>query len=212
MLFRRLLPLLSFVFITACSEAPDTHAQHNQNHLKEKYTTLNTPIAMENTPNVMEIFSLTCGHCRSMEKEIPKIEAASNQTIKKVHATFNENASFAAFIFYSAMIQTDNNPPKALIDDLFKYVQEEQTSSPEMNRSILLNIFDKYGLRSPANLDGHQQEALFAAIENANDITLMSEITSVPSFVVKGKYVINTAAHDSAKDIANTINELINKE
>ncbi len=212
MLFRRLLPLLSFVFISACSEAPDNHAQDAHRHLKEKYTTLSTPMAMENTPNVMEIFSLTCGHCRSMEKELPKIEAASNQKIIQSHATFNESASFAAFIFYSAMIQTDNNPPKALIDDLFHYVQEEQTGSQEMNRSILLNIFHKYGLISPANLNEDQKEALFEAMEKADDITLMSEITSVPSFVVKGKYLINTAAHSNAQDIANTINELMNKE
>jgi predicted DsbA family dithiol-disulfide isomerase len=209
MLFRHLFPLLSLVFISACSEAPDDHAH---SHSEEKYTTLSTPIAMENTPDVMEIFSLTCGHCRSMEKELPKIEAASNQKITQSHATFNENASFAAFIFYTAMIQTDNNPPKALIDDLFKYVQEEQTDSPEMNKSILLNIFHKYGLISPTNLNESQKEALFTAMEKANDITRMSEITSVPSFVVKGKYVINTAAHKSATDIANTINELMNKK
>ncbi len=204
MIFRLLLPLLSLIFISAC-----TDEQHNKN-TQQKYSVLETPIHVKNAPDVMEIFSLSCGNCRLMENEIPKIETVSKTKIAKTHATFNENASFAAFIFYTAMIQTDNNPPKSLINKLFKYVQEEQTSSQEMNKSILSNIFTQYGLTSPFALNEDKKEALFAEMEKANEITIQSGITSVPTFVVKGKYIINTPAHKNAEEIASTISELMN--
>jgi predicted DsbA family dithiol-disulfide isomerase len=43
----------------------------------------------------------------------------------------------------------------------------------------------------------------------ADDITTKGEINSVPTFIVKGKYIVNTSAHQDVEGIANTIKFLI---
>lgn len=52
---------------------------------------------------------------------------------------------------------------------------------------------------------------MFAEMEKADQITVASEITSVPTFIVNGKYVVNTRAHESAEDLADTLKMLMAK-
>ncbi|WP_325895009.1 thioredoxin domain-containing protein [Grimontia sp. NTOU-MAR1] len=195
--------LLAALALTACSdEAPQN----------DKYRTLKAPVTVENLPVVTEVFSLSCGHCRSMEAAIPAIEASAGVKIGKAHVTFNESATFAAMIYYSAMSQVEGTPPKGLTEDLFKFVQEEQSEDAEKNKAILSTLFSKYNLVSPFDMTEAQQEALFADMERADHITVESEITSVPTFVVNGKYVVNTSAHQSAEELADTLKMLMAKE
>ncbi|SKA74488.1 thiol:disulfide interchange protein DsbA/DsbL [Enterovibrio nigricans] len=198
-----LLPLLAAITLTACSDEPkDT----------PKYTTLETPVTVTNVPSINEIFSLSCSACRAMEDAIPAIEQAVGEKVGKSHVTFNESSTFAALIYYSAISQTNGNPPEALVKDLFKYVQEQQTESVEENKTILSALFAKYGLTSPYDLDEAQQEKMFAEIERADQITVESGITSVPAFLVNGKYLVHTNAHESAADLASTLKTLLNKD
>ncbi|WP_232312630.1 thioredoxin domain-containing protein [Enterovibrio coralii] len=134
-----LLPLIAAFALTACSEEPKE---------TPKYTTLENPVTVANVPAINEIFSLSCGACRAMEDAIPAIEQAVGEKVGKSHVTFNESSTFAAFIYYSAVSQTNGNPPEALVRDLFKYVQEQQTESVEDNKEILSGVFAKYGLTS----------------------------------------------------------------
>ncbi|NGN97434.1 thioredoxin domain-containing protein [Grimontia sp. S25] len=197
---RFLLPLFAALTITACSdEAPQN----------DKYTTLATPVTVESLPAVTEVFSLSCGHCRSMEAAIPAIEAAADVKIGKAHVTFNENATFAAMIYYSAMSQIDGAPPEGLTEALFKFVQEDQSDDAEKNKAILSSLFAQYNLVSPFDMTEAQQEALFADMERADQITVESEIRSVPTFLVNGKYVVNTSAHQSAEELADTLKMLM---
>lgn len=200
---RFFLPLIAALALTACSdEAPQS----------EKYTTLKTPVTVENLPAVTEVFSLSCGHCRSMEAAIPAIEDAAGVKIGKAHVTFNESATFAAMIYYSAMSQVDGTPPAGLTEALFKFVQEDQSEDADKNRAILSALFGQYNLISPFDMTETQQEALFADMERADQITVQAEITSVPTFMVNGKYVVNTSAHQSAEELADTLKMLMAKD
>ncbi|MDD1794630.1 thiol:disulfide interchange protein DsbA/DsbL [Enterovibrio makurazakiensis] len=203
-LTRLLLPLFAALALTACSENAPSNS--------DKYTTLETPVQIENLPVVTEVFSLSCGHCRSMEDAIPAIEAAAGVNIGKAHVTFNESATFSALIYYAAISQSDGKPSKALVEALFKYVQEQQTDDAEQNKVILSQIFEQFGLTSPYALSEAQQAKLFAAIERADQITTESGIVSVPTFLVNGKYVVNTSAHNSADELAVTLKMLMNKD
>ncbi|WP_407334251.1 thiol:disulfide interchange protein DsbA/DsbL [Enterovibrio sp. 27052020O] len=203
-LTRFLLPLFAAVALTACSDdAPSA---------SEKYTTLEVPVTVENLPAVTEVFSLSCGHCRSMESAIPTIEAAAGVNIGKAHVTFNESATFAALIYYAAVTQTDGKPSEELVQALFKYVQEGQTDDAEKNKAQLGKVFEDFGLTSPYDLNETQQAELFSALEEADQITTESGIVSVPTFLVNGKYIVNTSAHDSAEDLAATLKMLKNKD
>ncbi|MDF2184586.1 thioredoxin domain-containing protein [Grimontia hollisae] len=199
---RFFLPLITALALSGCSEeAPQS----------SKYTTLDTPITVQDLPVVTELFSLSCDHCRSIETVIPAIETAANVKIGKTHVTFNESATLTALIYYAAMTQVDTPPPAGLTDDLFTFVQEQQSKDSDKNRAILNELFAKYGLTSPFDLTEAQQQVMFAEMEKADQITVASEITSVPTFIVNGKYVVNTRAHESAEDLADTLKMLMAK-
>lgn len=201
-LFLPTLSLFAALTLSACSDdAPEV----------QKYTTLDTPVSVENLPELVEFFSLACDHCRSMESVIPVIEDQTGDKVSKVHVTFNESSTFSALIYYAAVAQTNGNPPQALVEALFKYVQEQQSESQEENKALLTGIFNQYGLTSPYDLDEAQQTELFTAIERADMITQESGITSVPTFMVDGKYIVNTAAHNNVEELVATIKALLGK-
>ncbi|OEE58528.1 thiol-disulfide isomerase [Enterovibrio norvegicus FF-454] len=203
-LTRFLLPLFAAVALTACSDdSPST---------SEKYSTLDVPVQVANLPVVTEVFSLSCGHCRSMESAIPAIEAAADVNIGKAHVTFNESATFSALIYYAAVTQTEGKPSEELVEALFKYVQEGQTDDAEENKAQLGKVFKEFGLTSPYDLNETQQAELFSALERADEITTEAGIVSVPTFLVNGKYIVNTSAHDSADDLAATLKMLMKKD
>ncbi len=97
-LFLPAITVFAALTLTACSdEAPQV----------QTYTTLEKPVSVENLAPLTEFFSLACDHCRSMESVIPVIEEQTGQKVDKVHVTFNESSTFAALIYYSAVIQTE---------------------------------------------------------------------------------------------------------
>lgn len=62
---------------------------------------------------------------------------------------------------------------------------------------------------SPYDLSKEQQEELFARVGDAIKISEKGMINSVPTFIVNGKYMVLTSAHNDVDAIANTINYLL---
>ncbi len=182
------------------------------NNINEKFSELETPIKADNIPKVMKVLSLSCGGCREMSKVLPEIEALTNTKIEKEHVTFNENAAFSAIIYYTALIQVNDAISHEFLQSLFQFVQHDQNDTAEENKSALIKLFKKHNFSSPYDLNENQKAELFTALDRANQITEESKITSVPSIIVKGKYIINTKAHKSTEELSETINYLINKK
>lgn len=195
------LPVMALALLIGCEKNP--------HKTTDKYTQLEVPLNVPNLAPVTEVFSLSCGHCRSMVDELPKIEEIIDTKIQKEHITFNESAMFAALIYYTAAIQQNGNASIELTKNLFEFVQDGQKETVEENKAAISSIFEKIQLTSPYDLNEKQKEALFAALERADLITEQSQITSVPTFIVNGKYVINTSAHESAEELSETIKHLL---
>ncbi len=158
---------------------------------------------------VVEVFSLACGHCRSMETMIPEIKKIAGVEIDKVHVTFNQSAQVAAYIFYTAAIQTNGAPEAALMEALFAYVQDtDDTVTEEERKSQLTNIFKTYNLASPYELTEEQHKQVYQKLSEAEQLVSSAEIASVPAFLVQGKYLVESNAHESLEDMANTISYL----
>ncbi|MGF1760744.1 thiol:disulfide interchange protein DsbA/DsbL [Photobacterium sagamiensis] len=192
--------LIALFTITGCSDA-------NVPQEGDKYTIIPTP--MTDTADVIEIFSLGCGHCRNMEAMLPELQSMAKVDIEKVHVTFNEGAQLAAYIFYTAAIQTSDKPSEQLVKDLFAYVQDsDENLSPEEKRASLEKIFKQYDLLSPYELSEEQHKTVYQQLSAAETLVANAEVASVPAFLVKGKYLIQTDAHESLEDIANTIRYL----
>ncbi|PSU34835.1 thioredoxin domain-containing protein [Photobacterium lutimaris] len=196
--------LFFLVVLTGCSESETP---------KEgvKYTVVQTP--SEDVADVVEVFSLGCGHCRNMELMLPEIKKLADVDIDQVHVTFNESAQYAAYLYYTAAIQSNGKPSPELKEALFGFVQELAANLDEEGRKNKLDeIFSQYNLVSPFDLNDEQKEHVYQQMTNANQLEQNAQITSVPAFLVKGKYLVQSAAHDSLEDLANTIRFLSEKQ
>jgi len=162
-------------------------------------------------PQVTEVFSLNCGHCRKMEEVIPQLEELTNQSIGKVHVTFNESAQVGAMIYYTAEMQLGGKPDHDMMTELFAAVQLGDGSTLTEKKEAIDQEFHSRDLISPYELDETQQTQLFKAMHLADEITQKGEINGVPTFIVNGKYMVITSGHQDEQGIANTINYLINQ-
>ncbi|GAB3524501.1 thioredoxin domain-containing protein [Photobacterium alginatilyticum] len=164
---------------------------------------------VENAAPVIEVFSLACGHCRSMETMLPEIEKLAGVDIDKVHVTFNKSAQIAAYIYYTVAIQNDGAPDAALMESLFAYVQDTGDTVTEGERKTLLTkIFATHNLTSPFELTEEQHKQVYQKLTEAEQVVTNAEIASVPAFLVQGKYLVESSAHESLEDMANTISYL----
>lgn len=172
----------------------------------EKYTVV-TETA--NTPDVVEIFSLGCGHCRNMETLLPEIKKQAGVEISKVHVTFNQSAQVAAYIYYTAAIQTGGQPDHTLMEEMFAYVQDRSDNvTEEQRKEKLTKIFTSRELSSPFDLSEEQQKQVYKKMTDAEKLVANAQIASVPAFLVKGKYLVQSSAHESVEDMAETIRYL----
>ena len=175
----------------------------------EQYSRLPANLSTYRLPQVTEIFSLNCGHCGKMEAEIPKLESMIDQSVGKIHVTFNESAQIGAMIYYSAEMQLGKKPDHQMMLELFSAVQMGEGSTIAERKAAIDEVFESRGLISPYNLDEEAQTQLFQAINLADEITTKGEISGVPTFIVNGKYQVITSGHQDLNSIANTINYLI---
>ncbi|MDN3681185.1 thiol:disulfide interchange protein DsbA/DsbL [Vibrio tapetis subsp. quintayensis] len=203
--FSILVALVSSFFLIACSEN-DQQPQKGQ-----QYSQLPTTLTQSSITPVTEVFSLTCGHCRTMESMVPQIEDGIKQPISKVHVTFNESAQIGALIYYAAQMQLDNTPDHAMMDELFEAVQSRDHVDTAAKQKAIEEIFNSRGLVSPYQFDEIQQKALFEELSVAESITTQGQFNSVPTFIINGKYQLITSGHKDVNDIVNTINYLLSQ-
>ncbi|OLQ81157.1 peptide permease [Photobacterium proteolyticum] len=164
---------------------------------------------VENAAHVIEVFSLACGHCRSMETMLPEIKKLAGVDIDKVHVTFNKSAQIAAYIYYTVAIQSDGVPDAALMESLFAYVQDTgDTVTEDERKTLLTKIFATHNLTSPFELTEEQHKQVYKKLTEAEQVVTNAEIASVPAFLVQGKYLVESSAHESLEDMANTISYL----
>ncbi|NOH81727.1 thioredoxin domain-containing protein [Vibrio sp. RE86] len=188
--------------LVGCSESTSPVEGTHYEQLPANLSTFRLPV-------VTEVFSLNCGHCRTMENEIPKIEKLTGESIGKVHVTFNESAQIGAMIYYAAEMQLGQKPDHQMMLDLFAATQMGDGASLNDKKDAIDKAFQSRSLVSPYNFNEEQQKQLFAAMQLADDITTKGEVNSVPTFIVKGKYQVLTTGHQDVEGIANTIKYLI---
>lgn len=193
--------LFSLLLLSGCSEStvPEEGKQFQQ---------LPVNLSTYRIPQVTEVFSLTCGHCRQMETILPELESLTDQKIGKIHVTFNEGAQIGAMIYYTAEMQLGSAPDHAMMEELFAAVQMGEGSTISQRKDAIDSAFHTRDLISPYDIGEEEQKQLFRAMKVAEDITVSAEINSVPTFIVNGKYLIITTGHENTQDIANTINYL----
>ncbi|KHD25547.1 thiol-disulfide isomerase and thioredoxin [Vibrio caribbeanicus] len=204
---KKLFTLLTILIATVLVGCSDSNTPQEG----KQYQQLPVNLATFRLPQVTEVFSLNCGHCRKMEAVLPQLEELTQQSIGKIHVTFNESAQIAAMIYYTAEMQLGKKPDHEFMNALFAATQMGDGATLADKKQAIDDAFQSRGLISPYELNEQQQEQLFEAMNLAQDITEKGQINSVPTFVVNGKYMVLTAGHQDIEGIANTINYLINQ-
>lgn len=171
------------------------------------YTVL--PKEITNAPQVLEVFSFGCGHCRTMETIIPEMEKQTNTKIEKMHATFDRGSQMLAFMYYTAVIQSDDKPSAKFMEDLFGYIQVPSESTEAERKAQLEKIYKNNNLKTPYALSDDEKNAVVAKMEYADKVMQESQLNAIPAFIVSGKYLVNTSAHDSIEDISTTMRHLL---
>ncbi|MUK62856.1 thioredoxin domain-containing protein [Aliivibrio fischeri] len=199
-----LLILSSALFLTACSDNNDP---------KEgvQYEVLSTSLENDGMAPVTEVFALSCGHCRNMENFLPVISQEAGTDIGKMHITFNQSAHIASMFYYAAEMQVDGTPDHAFMEDLFAATQMGEGTTLTEQQEAYSKAFTSRGLVSPYDFNEEQRDILIKKVDNAKMLSEKSGISSVPTFVVNGKYNVLIGGHDDPKKIADTIRYLLEK-
>lgn len=201
-IIRNTLSILFMTFIiSACSES-------NTPELGKHFSKLPSDLTEYNLSPITEVFSLTCGHCFKMEQNIPEIEKLTNQSVGKLHVTFNKSAQVSAMFYYTAVMQLNSKPNSDFMKTLFTAIQQRDIDDDE--RQILIEkAFNDEGIVSPYKLSKEQSANMLQLVSDADQISREAEINAVPSFIIKGKYILNTDQHESIQELADTINFIL---
>lgn len=104
-----------FAVIAAMMALSACDSGNTQPQQGKQYEVLPVSLQEYDLAPLTEAFALTCGHCRSMEEFVPQIESLTDQSVEKMHVTFNESAQVSAIIFYTAVMQLESTPDKAFM-------------------------------------------------------------------------------------------------
>lgn len=176
----------------------------------DKYTTIEGVSTVQ--PDVVEIFSLGCGHCRSLENVLIKVEANSDIKINKTHVVFNESTLRYAYLYYAAEIQFSghNSDFAKFTGELFALIQADfQNANPEQKRELLSKLFKQYQLIEPQSLTEEHYIKIQKLAASAEKLGAEINLSSVPAILVKGKYLLDMNKHNNSNDLIKTINYLL---
>ncbi|WCE32580.1 thioredoxin domain-containing protein [Vibrio sp. SCSIO 43137] len=204
---KALVLLVVTLFVSACGETT-TPAAKGAPQLGKHFTALDNDLSAFNLSPITEVFSLTCGHCKNMEQHLPKIEQLTNQKVGKVHVTFNDSAQVSAMFYYAAEMQLNSKPDSNMLAELFDTIQQRDIAM-EDRKDRLQKIYTSRGLISPYDLTELQSQEMLNKVNEAADFTEQAKIQAVPSFIIKGKYLLNTEEHENIDQLADTINYIL---
>ena len=174
----------------------------------EQYINLTTPITDKTFPAVTEFFSLACSHCRQMETYLPLISEHLGTPINKIHVTSNQSSINMALLYYAAEMQFNRVPDHDFMEQLFSAVGIPE---PTQRQLAIEKTFRDRNLVSPYQFNEQQNQQLIDKVGAVRTLSEQLEINSVPTFVIKGRYLLLTRGHSSIKDITETISYLLKK-
>ena len=196
--------LVTLFFVSACNDPKATFT--------DKFSEI-APVTMP-VNDVVEIFSLTCGHCKNLENVLARIEDTSDIEFQKTHVVFGENTLRFAYLFYAAEIQFKENKSRhfEFMGELFELVQTDFNSIPAEEKTKKIGVlFESFGMQSPQSLNESQYVKIKEKAEFAIDLSGELKLGSVPAILIKGKYLIDMNGHKNAEELKATINYLLKK-
>lgn len=170
----------------------------------KQYSKLSAPY--KSSHQYEKFFSLTCGPCWKMNSILEPSEQSGELELDRVHVVFNDSTRASANLYYAFVVQ-QKSISSEMLNELFHF---QQTYSSK-NRDKRRELFDKYDLLVPEQMSINQKQKVDFLIKSAESKTKQAQITSIPSFVVNGRYLVRIKGHSSVQDLLNTLQYLETK-
>jgi len=167
----------------------------------KQYTLLEKPYSTEY--QVDKFFSLTCMPCWQMTELLKDKEGSGELELHRTHVIFNDSTLQAAGIYYTVLAQKPDMS-HALLSELFSLVQ---TKKP-LQETDIDAFFKEHNLVKQEDMTQAQQQQWAKFVEDAVSKTEQASISSIPSFIINGRYMVKLRGHRSMEELLETIQYL----
>lgn len=167
------------------------------------------------TPTVTEFFSMFCGHCFQFEPMMPQLKAGLKEGTKfeKSHVDYipRDNPAVQAGIVQAFVIMEKMGAKGAEIMQYF-FDQYHVKGRTIDNMSTVKKMFEEKGV-SKAEVDKYfADKTLEAKAKKMAREWEAKQVSSVPSLVVNGKYLVNMGSVKSLEELLSLVNYLVDKK
>lgn len=177
------------------------------------YKVIPDPIKVS-SPEVREYFSYYCGACKGFETLLPELMRGlgDNTSLEKTHVDFmGATSAEVQFMLAKALLVAEQaGIDKKFSSAIFKYLQVDRGKIDDEK-----DIRDIYVLNGGDGAFFDKAMKSFSVVGKAkrnkklqDELSKARLLTSVPTFVVNGKYVINAKALDR-KDFVNDYKNIL---
>ncbi len=179
-------------------------------HYFELFPQMNTD-APAGKVEVIELMWLGCPHCYHLENKVATYRQNKPDYVdfKQVPAMLNPRWSKDAEIFYIAELLDPTNK-KQLINKVFHAIHEQGRRFK--TEASVKRYFSQLGINEAQYNNIKQSIAYKAKLNRARQIGVASQISSVPSFIINGKYRTSPYAAGSEEKLFELVNMLTEKE
>jgi thiol:disulfide interchange protein DsbA len=179
-------------------------------HYFEIFPQINTD-APAGKVEVIELMWLGCPHCYHLEADVEKYKKnkANYVDFKQVPAMLNPVWSKDAEIFYIAQL-LDPQGKKKLINKIFHAIHEQGRRLK--NEGSIKRYFAQLGIPEGQYNATKNSMAYKAKLNRARQIGSASQISSVPSFIINGKYRTSPYTAGSEEKLFQLIDMLTKRE
>lgn len=167
----------------------------------KQYTLLEKPYSTEY--QVDKFFSLTCMPCWQMTELLKGKEGSDELKMHRTHVIFNDSTLQAAGIYYTVLAQKPDLSHE-LLSELFSLVQ---TKNP-LQETDIDAFFKEHNLLKQKDMTQDQQQQWAKFMEDAVTKTEQASISSIPSFIINGRYMVKLRGHRSMEELLETIQYL----
>ncbi|WP_116870217.1 thioredoxin domain-containing protein [Vibrio splendidus] len=167
----------------------------------KQYTLLEKPYSTEY--QVDKFFSLTCMPCWQMTELLKDKEGSGELKLHRTHVIFNDSTLQAAGIYYTVLAQKPDLSHE-LLSELFSLVQ---TKNP-LQETDIDAFFKEHNLLKQKDMTQEQQQQWAKFMEDAVTKTEQASISSIPSFIINGRYMVKLRGHRSMEELLETIQYL----
>ena len=174
------------------------------------YRLLKEPLSTGvNGVSVIEFFWYGCPHCRAFEPRIKEwlSKAPDDVDFKLVPVVWNDATRLHAAMFYTGLEAERADELHASLFDLI--IDNRQEKNLDRQIAIAGDLFQQHGVSASTLADSLTQSAIQTQVSQAQKDMRTAEVSSTPSLVIGGKYLILNNEAVAEKGLFTVVDTLV---